>query len=185
MYRSLFITNTVLVYLNVQIEEQACNLFDEIMRQDRIPIDMTVQEEPRPLAAYIEDCRMKLWDHAFSSYFKGHDCFKKSEDFVGFKGTDLLIRRVLFRYSSSTVNHRILFTFKCVGVCLQLGSRLRRNDSGSLESFLFHVIFQGGSRSRACYPEWMALMSSFNFDGSLSFQTASRSDSLYSIARIS
>lgn len=43
---------------------------------------------------------MKLWEHAFNSYFKGHDSFKKIDDFHGFKGCDLLVRRVLFRYLS-------------------------------------------------------------------------------------
>lgn len=68
------------------------------MRQDRIPIDMESALEPMSLAEYIEDCRMKLWDCAFISTFKGHDCFKKLDDFVGFKGADLAVRRVLFRY---------------------------------------------------------------------------------------
>ena len=86
------------VYLDVQITEQACILFDEIMRQDRIKIDMTLPLEPQSLPAYIEECRMKLWEHAFSSYFRGHESFKKSDDFVAFKGSDLLVRRVLFRY---------------------------------------------------------------------------------------
>ena len=91
----------LMVPLDLQITEQACNLFDEIMRQDRVVIDMAVALEPLSLTSYIEDCRMKLWEHAFSSYFRGHECFKKNDDFVGFKGTDLLVRRVLFRYTSS------------------------------------------------------------------------------------
>ncbi len=68
------------------------------MLQDRLPIDMGVAGEPKLLTPYIEDCRMKLWDQAFNTYFKGHDSFKKTDDFVGFNGTDLLVRRVLFRY---------------------------------------------------------------------------------------
>ena len=90
-------------HFDVQITEQACTVFDEIMRQDRIQIDMTVTEDPLSLPAYIEDCRMKLWEHAFSSYFRGQDCFKKSDDFVGFKGTELVVRRVLFRYCASSI----------------------------------------------------------------------------------
>ena len=97
----MFVTHLILcillVFLDVQITEQASNLLDEIMRQDRIQIDMSVPLEPLSLPAYIEDCRMKLWEHAFSSYFRGHDSFKKSDDFVAFKGTELLVRRVLFR----------------------------------------------------------------------------------------
>jgi hypothetical protein len=68
------------------------------MRQDRLPINMSLASEPMLLPAYIEDCRMKLWEHAFNTYFRGHDSFKKGDDFVGFDGYDLVVRRVLYRY---------------------------------------------------------------------------------------
>ena len=86
--------------LPYQISEQACISFDETMRQDRLNINMSVVSEPMLLPAYIEDCRMKLWDHAFSTYFRGPDSFKKGDDFVGFNGADLVVRRVLYRYVS-------------------------------------------------------------------------------------
>ena len=72
-------------------------MFEDIVQQDRIPIDMSVSSEPLALAAYIEECKIALWDHAFVSVFHGHDCFKKIDDFQGYKGTDLVVRRVLFR----------------------------------------------------------------------------------------
>ena len=71
------------------------------MRQDRLPINMTLDSEPMLLPAYIEDWRIKLWEHAFNTYFRGHDSFKKGDDFVGFEGSDLVVRRVLFRYVSN------------------------------------------------------------------------------------
>ena len=74
------------------------------MRQDRLPINLSLASEPMLLPAYIEDCRMKLWDHAFNTYFRGHDSFKKGDDFVVFDGTDLVVRRVLFRYVSNLLN---------------------------------------------------------------------------------
>ena len=58
---------------------------------------MFVPSEPLTLAAYIEECRIGLWDHAFISVFRGHDCFKKSDDFQGYKGTNVLVKIVLFR----------------------------------------------------------------------------------------
>jgi hypothetical protein len=68
------------------------------MRQDRLPINMSLASELMFLPAYIEDCRMKLWEHAFNTYFRGHDSFKKGDDFVGFDGSALVVRGVLFRY---------------------------------------------------------------------------------------
>ena len=87
--------------LPCQTSEQASIIFDETLRQDRIPINMSVASDPMLLPAYIEDCRMKIWDHAFSTYFRGHDSFKKGDDFVGFNGSDLVVRRVLFRCVSN------------------------------------------------------------------------------------
>ena len=81
-----------------QISEQASMIFEETMRQDRLPINMTLATDPMSLAAYIEDCRMKLWDHAFNTFFRGSDSFKKGDDFFGFNGSELVVRRVLFRY---------------------------------------------------------------------------------------
>jgi hypothetical protein len=80
------------------------------MRQDRLPINMSVTSEPMLLPAYIEDCRMKLWDQTFNTYFKDHDSFKKADDFVGFNGTDLLVRRVLFRYVSNLIDFNNCFS---------------------------------------------------------------------------
>jgi hypothetical protein len=47
------------------------------MLQDRLPINMSVASEPLLLLAYIKDCRMKLWEQTFYTYFKGHDSLKK------------------------------------------------------------------------------------------------------------
>jgi hypothetical protein len=49
------------------------------------------------LAAYIEDFRMKLWDYAFPTFFGGQEAFNKTHEFEGFNGTDLIVRRVIFR----------------------------------------------------------------------------------------
>ena len=70
------------------------------MRQDRLPINVSVVSEPMLLLTYIEDCRMKLWDHAFSTYFRGSDSLKKCDYFVGFNRSDLVVRKVRFRYVS-------------------------------------------------------------------------------------
>ena len=43
-------------YIASQISEQANMIFDETMRQDRLPINMSVPSEPLLLPAYIEDC---------------------------------------------------------------------------------------------------------------------------------
>lgn len=94
--------------LHAQISEQASILFEDIMRQDRIPIDFNSPLEPMSLTAYIEDCRIKMWDHAFATLSK------KSIDFVGYKGSDLLVRRIIFRLSLDPNSQRISFLFQCM-----------------------------------------------------------------------
>ncbi len=71
--------------------------FEDIVRADSIRISMDSPLEPLSLIEFIEEWRIRLWDHAFLSYFKGHDHFKKSEDFSLFKGSDLAVKRVIFR----------------------------------------------------------------------------------------
>ncbi|KAG0571575.1 hypothetical protein KC19_VG023500 [Ceratodon purpureus] len=73
-------------------------MYDEMIRKDRIVVNMTVAFEPMSLSDYIEDCRMKFWDTASSSLFRGHECFKKTDEFSKYKGADLVVRRVTFRY---------------------------------------------------------------------------------------
>jgi hypothetical protein len=46
---------------------------------------------------------MKLWDNVFPSFFRGQEAFNKTLEFVGFNGTDLVVRRVLFRYVLSNM----------------------------------------------------------------------------------
>ena len=77
---------------------EAAASLDDILRQDRIRINMTVPTEPMSLKAYVEDCRMKVFEHAFLSHFRGSDAFNKTNDFKEYKGSELLVRRTVFRY---------------------------------------------------------------------------------------
>jgi hypothetical protein len=78
------------------ISDQASLIYEETVRQDRLVINFEVPNDPLSLVSYIEDCRMKLWDNAFPS-FRGQEAFNKTHEFEGFNGTELIVRRVLFR----------------------------------------------------------------------------------------
>ena len=84
-------------YPFVQLEEMAIEMFESIMRQDNIPIDMSSSEEPMSLSEYLESWRMKVWDTAYSAAFKEADSFKKSDSFRAYKGSTLYVRRLVFR----------------------------------------------------------------------------------------
>ena len=61
----------------LQISDQVSIIYEETLREDRLVIDFELRSEPLSLVAYIEDCRMKLWDNAFPTFFRGHDALNK------------------------------------------------------------------------------------------------------------
>jgi hypothetical protein len=54
-------------------------------------------EGPNSLPVYLEKWRIQLWDLAFSTIFKGVSPFKKSDVFVDYHGSNLLVKRVVYR----------------------------------------------------------------------------------------
>ena len=73
-------------------------LFETIVHKDNVPLNMDVPAEPRTLSQFIEYWRVKIWDKAFVNVFKGAEAFKKSIAFKDFKGSDLVVKRVVYRY---------------------------------------------------------------------------------------
>ena len=57
-----------------------------------------VSNKPISLVDYTEDCRMMLWDNAFSSYFRGTEAFQKQHEFQALKGSELVVRHLVFKY---------------------------------------------------------------------------------------
>ena len=76
-----------------------------MLKSDNIQVNMDVPTEPMTLPDYIESWRMKLWDHAFPSVFKGPEVFKKSDSFKDYKASDLAVKRVLHRLVVDHVYH--------------------------------------------------------------------------------
>ena len=75
--------------------------FDKIVLADNIPIDYTILAKPLYLLSYIETWQVQLFDHAFLHYYRGTDLFTKAKEFNEYRGMDLVVKRVIFRY----VNH--------------------------------------------------------------------------------
>jgi hypothetical protein len=65
--------------------------------KDGIVLNMDGLDGPNSLHAYLEKWRMQLWDLAFSTIFKGVSPFKKSDVFVDYRGSNLLVKRVVYR----------------------------------------------------------------------------------------
>ena len=73
-------------------------LFETIAHKDNVHLNMDVQAEPKTLSQFIEYWRVKIWDKAFVNVFKRAEAFKKSIAFKEFKGSDLVVKRVVYRY---------------------------------------------------------------------------------------
>jgi hypothetical protein len=65
--------------------------------KDGIVLNMGGLDGLDSLPAYLERWRMQLWDLAFSTIFKGVTPFKKSDVFVDYRGSNLLVKRVVYR----------------------------------------------------------------------------------------
>jgi hypothetical protein len=65
--------------------------------KDGIVLNMDGWDGPDSLPVYLEKWRMQLWDLAFSTIFKGVSPFKKSDVFVDYRGSNLLVKRVVYR----------------------------------------------------------------------------------------
>jgi hypothetical protein len=65
--------------------------------KDGIVLNFSRLDGPDTLPAYLEKWRMQLWDLAFSSVFKGVTPFKKSDVFFDYRGSSLLVKRVIYK----------------------------------------------------------------------------------------
>jgi hypothetical protein len=80
-----------------QLIDVAVDSFNTIVAKDGIVLNLGGLDGPDTLPAYLEKWRMQLWDLAFSSIFKGINPFKKSDVFVDYRGSNLLMRKVIYR----------------------------------------------------------------------------------------
>ena len=81
----------------MQIEEVAVEYFDNVIKKDNININMAAPLEPETLPEYIEGWRRKIREQGFGPVLKGANAFKKSDSFLSYDGSDLVVTRVIFR----------------------------------------------------------------------------------------
>jgi len=72
--------------------------FDNVVQKDNLEVNMGTPFRPELLADYVEGWRRKIWDQGFGPILKGANAFKKSDSFTTYKGSNLAVKQVLFRY---------------------------------------------------------------------------------------
>jgi hypothetical protein len=95
------------------LEEGAVDLFSKTVKEDNLEIDMEVVDKPKTIDKYVQAWHNQIWDHGFMGWFKGKDSYSKTKAFLEHRHTDLVIKRVVFRYefiSQMTLNS-IFFAF--------------------------------------------------------------------------
>jgi len=73
-------------------------MFDDIVKKDQLKLALNSPQRPENFPDYIEGWRIRVWDKVFLGNFKGSEVFKKSNDFKKRKGSDDVVKRVIYRY---------------------------------------------------------------------------------------
>jgi len=97
----------------IQIEEAAVEYFDNVVQKDNLQVNMNIPLESELLPEYVEGWRRKIWDQGFGPILKGTNAFKKSDSFMTYEGSDLDIKRVLFRYVQNCLSQYFKFSRYC------------------------------------------------------------------------
>jgi hypothetical protein len=80
-----------------QLIDAAVDSFNTTVAKDGIVLNFGGLDGPDTLPAYLKKWCMQLWDLAFSSVFKDLIPFKKSDVFLDYHGSSLLMKRVIYR----------------------------------------------------------------------------------------
>jgi len=97
----------------IQIEEAAMEYFDNVVQKDNLQVNMKIPHEPKLLLEYVEGWRRKIWDQGFGPILKGANVFKKSDSFTTYEGSDLVVKRILFRYVQKCLSQCFKFSRYC------------------------------------------------------------------------
>jgi hypothetical protein len=84
----------------LQLEEGVVDLFSKIVKDDGLAIDLDVAQKPRSISLYIQAWHNQLWEQGFMGFFKGKESYTKTKAFVDQRLTDLVVKRVVYRYAS-------------------------------------------------------------------------------------
>jgi hypothetical protein len=72
------------------------------VKEDELTIDMEVAEKPRTIDVYVQSWHNQVWERGFMGIFKGKDSYNRTKTFKDQRGTNLAIKRVVFRYGFSS-----------------------------------------------------------------------------------
>jgi hypothetical protein len=79
-----------------QVIDATVDSFNTTVAKDGIVLNLGGLDGLDTLPTYLEKWRMQLWDLTFSSVFKDVSPFKKSDDFLDYRGSNLLMKRVIY-----------------------------------------------------------------------------------------
>ena len=78
------------------------DMFSKSVKEDGLAIDMDVVQKPRSISQYIQAWHNQIWEHGFVGFFRGKESYTKTKAFEDQKQTDLVVKRVVYRYYINT-----------------------------------------------------------------------------------
>jgi hypothetical protein len=82
----------------LQLEEGSVDLFSKSIKEDNLEINIDVVEKPKTIDVYVQAWHNQI----FEPGFKGKDSYTRTKAFKEQRHTDLAVKRVVFRYQSSS-----------------------------------------------------------------------------------
>jgi len=93
-----FIYNKSVILLFLQLEDGAVAMYSKTIDEDGLEISTLGDVMPRTVAEYVKAWRNQIWDYGFAGWFRGKDSYSKTKAFEEHRGTDLAVKRVIYRY---------------------------------------------------------------------------------------
>jgi hypothetical protein len=86
----------------LQLEEGSVDLFSKSIKEDNLEINIDVVEKPKTIDVYVQAWHNQIFEPGFTDIFKGKDSYTRTKAFKEQRHTDLAVKRVVFRYQSSS-----------------------------------------------------------------------------------
>jgi hypothetical protein len=92
------IINMCILSLFLQLEDCADVMYSKTVAEDGLEISTPGDSKPRTVVEYVQAWRNQIWDYGFIGWFRGKEAYSKTRAFQDHRGTDLAVKRVIYRY---------------------------------------------------------------------------------------
>jgi hypothetical protein len=88
----------ILCSLILQLEDGAVDLFLKTIKEDCLEISTKGIQKHRTVDEYVQTWHNEIWEYAYTGWFKGKDVYTKTKAFKDHRNTDLVVKRVIYKF---------------------------------------------------------------------------------------